>query len=519
LAKTTVEAKPGGEPRSPGNGPWLAAALSLTVACAHVTAPREPLSAEGWEEATTLHFRVHAGDGRSRAHAQRLEAMRAALLRQLPAPSASALRVEVVVFPSREEMKWFVAPRQLGYTHCDESGLRIVMSAEAFADEESQFTAAVAHELTHYVSQYSIRHQPRWVGEGLANFLETVTFQPNGDIYIGRPLWHTLQYSRQLFQDPWARGGNTLPWLWQWSEMSYDDTRRLPAHQDAGSYALSWAWMHLLINQYRPRLEAFFAALNRAEPPREAFDRAFAGVALSDLEHRLPAYVAGEVPVWSLKGPDLTGLEATVRPMAAAEVHALRARLFVRDKPPVGDLEPFITYELQMALKLDPALNEARLMQLERLADPREQLEAVEALARTTDDSLVWTELAMLFASRPGGGDDPLRPVAFRRVAALPDDPRAQTIAAIGAAIEGDFPRAQQLIQRALDLAPWSTVAHVTAALIHKTTGDCAAAKDEERNVAALLRHASDAAVAAELKRKLEAVSCGERRGASPSRP
>ena len=158
---------------------------ALLCACAHGPATAR---SDGWHEVKTSHFRLYADAPAQRAQemALHLESLRSALLQGFPAGLTTPLPVEVVVFASRDDLSWFVTPRQLGYTRYSDSELRIVMSAEAFGEGETQFTATVAHELTHYLSQYAIKQQPRWVAEGLATFMETLTLTRDGQAVFGR---------------------------------------------------------------------------------------------------------------------------------------------------------------------------------------------------------------------------------------------------------------------------------------------------------------------------------------------
>src|SRR5581483_2245828 len=195
-------------------------AIGLLGACAHGPSTAGA-NAAGWHAVKTPHFRVYtdAPEAQARAQALKLESLRASLLLAFPPGTDTPLPVEVVVFASRDELSWFVSPRQLGYTRYSDSELRIVMSAEAFAEGESQFTATVAHELTHYLSQYAVKQQPRWLAEGLATFLETLTLTPDGRAVFGRAPYAKLMLVRQLFGQERSVYGQreTLPWLWQWS--------------------------------------------------------------------------------------------------------------------------------------------------------------------------------------------------------------------------------------------------------------------------------------------------------------
>jgi hypothetical protein len=473
----------------------LAALLS---ACAH--GPATTARSDGWHEVRTTHFHLFADAPAPRAQemALHLESLRSALLQGFPAGLTTPLPVEVVVFASRDDLSWFVTPRQLGYTRYSDSELRIVMSAEAFGEGESQFTATVAHELTHYLSQYAIKQQPRWVAEGLATFMETLTLTRDGQAVFGRAPYAKLMHVRTLFNQ--ERGTrDTLPWLWQWSDMHLSEVRALGEEEESGSYALAWAWMHLLMNQHRAELDAFFAALNAGERPQDAFARIFSRYPPGALEAQLRNYVRGNVPAWSLAQPPPGDLELKVTALSESAVHALRAKLFVRDKPPVLDAQKFIDYELALA-KDEPL---ARVLRAEQAHDYAQ----AKQIALSTDDDAAWSLLAQLLIENPSL-DGPFRQEVFARAGARLDDPRALTLAALGFAMLNDLPLARRHAERARQLAPWSTAASVATAVVDKMLGDCAAADDATKTAIALLRHRGDAAASDAMARKLSELKC-----------
>jgi hypothetical protein len=470
---------------------------ALLCACAHGPATAR---SDGWHEVKTSHFRLYADAPAQRAQemALHLESLRAALLQGFPAGLTTPLPVEVVVFASRDDLSWFVTARQLGYTRYSDSELRIVMSAEAFGEGETQFTATVAHELTHYLSQYAVKQQPRWVAEGLATFMETLTLTRDGQAVFGRAPYAKLMHIRGLFaQERGAR--DTLPWLWQWSEMRLSDVRALGEEEESGSYALAWAWMHLLMNQHRAELDAFFAALNAGEQPQAAFARVFSRYAPGTLEAQLRGYVRGNVPAWTLPQPPPGDTELKVTALTEPAVHALRAKLFVRDKPPVQDAQKFIDYELAMA-KDEPL---ARVLRAEQAHDYAQ----AKQIALSTDDDAAWSLLAQFLIESPAL-DPPFRQEVFARTGARLDDPRALTLAALGFGMLNDLPLARRHAERARQLAPWSTAANVAAAVVYKLLGECEAADDATKTALALLRHRGDPSTSDAMARKLGALKC-----------
>jgi hypothetical protein len=289
--------------------------------------------------------------------------------------------------------------------------------------------------------------------------------------------------------------------------MTLAQIRTLPEEQEGGSYALSWAWIHLLMNQHRAELDAFFAGLNAGEAPQAAFARAFGAEPPGALEARLRTYVFTDMPGWTAPQPDVSRLELSVKELPEARVHALKAKLFVRDKPPVQDPQRFIDFELAEALRLEPGQPEARLLQAEQLQDPQARYAAAKAIALSSDDDHAWSLLAQWLIEQPEL-DAPFRQEVFARAGARLDDPRALTLAALGMGMLGDLALAKRHAERARALAPWSTAAAVAVAVVAKLQGECAAADEATRTAIALMRHRGDANAAEAMSRKLTAIKC-----------
>lgn len=228
--------------------------LLLLVGCAHASTA----STEGWQAASSEYFRVYAPGGYARPAAVRLENLRRELARQFPPTKGPTQPIEVLVLPSMDDIG-AIRKGAVGLTRYSDDGLVILMSVEAIAAAE-MFEQVVAHELTHYLSAYAVRHQPRWLSDGLAGVLETLLIGENGGVAVGRALpWRVASLRQTLMNSDWGvdHRGKTLEWLWGWSEPGFDD-----ADSDQ-AYSLSWAWMHLLINRHPQQLQAFYAGLNR----------------------------------------------------------------------------------------------------------------------------------------------------------------------------------------------------------------------------------------------------------------
>ena len=126
--------------------------------------------ASQWVEVRTAHVRLRAQLDLPAAleAAHSIEATRAAVLAYWGPAVAPKDRLELWVVRDRSSLADFVA--QLS------SGPTIVTSQVGLHDP--QFAKAIAHQIAHHVSAYIMPRQPRWLSEGLAEYLESCCFNP-----------------------------------------------------------------------------------------------------------------------------------------------------------------------------------------------------------------------------------------------------------------------------------------------------------------------------------------------------
>lgn len=133
-------------------------------------------------------------------------------------------------------------------------------------------TSAGAHELVHLVSRFWLPRQPRWIAEGLAEYLGDAQFKNEDVVRFGR----------------WKRNTgtsvHTLDELWQWDEVAPKDQWPL--------YESAWAWVHYLANREEGKLKRLWAALRTEPSPRAAFDSVFPPSEQPALQARVEAYLA-----------------------------------------------------------------------------------------------------------------------------------------------------------------------------------------------------------------------------------
>ncbi|MFP2910806.1 hypothetical protein ACLESD_38370, partial [Pyxidicoccus sp. 3LFB2] len=349
---------------------FLGLVLSVLSGC---TSMRAQCPAEGgrpWVEVRSPHFSVRTNLDTETAEeaARELELLRQGLLQAWASSFDPPGSVEVIVLHNRSALQEFTNIRIEGFSATTADGPVLVLAGNAYAFSESPADMGTqAHELTHYLSEFALVRQPRWLSEGLAAYLESIYLRPEKhEVILGGlhlPFLNHVQRS----------GWRTLNELWEW-----DGKELLSTAESRQYYASAWLWVHFFISRHGARFEDFQTRLMRGEEPRVAWEQAFRGV--KDLAGELHGYVYGgrhvtyptvTAPLKSVKSPLVT------RPLAPAEVHAIRAQLFLMTpgaSPPEERLEN-AQREMAQALKEEPGNVSAILLRIRSTADPARRLE------------------------------------------------------------------------------------------------------------------------------------------------
>lgn len=294
--------------------------------------------------------------------------------------------------------------------------------------------SAGAHELVHLVSRFWLPRQPRWIAEGLAEYLGDADFKKEDVVRFGR--WQ------------WGAGGSvhTLDELWAWDEDAPKD--------EAPLYRSAWAWVHYLANREEGKLKRLWVALRTEPSPRAAFDSVFPPEQQAALHERVEAYVAEtRYRGWETRMLRTPELSAPV-PLAPWEVHLLRRRILqrtgltadvVRESKLAADVAPTpLPPEVDVARALDTVYGPARtdvLLRYPRLPSAMRALG--HALDLSDDEQFAWLEKA---------------------VVATPDSAVAQLGFARAANARGDA-RGLDAATKAVTLAPWSIDARSAQAI------------------------------------------------------
>lgn len=443
----------------------LGLALTLFSGCA---ASRALCPAEGgrpWREVRSSHFRVRTNLEQPAAErtAVELEEFRRALLLAWGADFDPAGTVDVIVLGNPREFEEFSDGRFAGFATQTPDGPRMVMTggggyllADTTGDKVVQ-----AHELAHYLSAFALPRQPRWVSEGLASYLETVTIRPSDrKVVLGRASLPLLQYVR-------SHGWLTLDELWQWDGKTNQSAAELQRH-----YASAWLWVHYLINEHGDRFETFQNQLARGEDPRRAFATAFQGD--TTYQAAITNYVQlGRYAISTQPLPPVS-TQTQTRPLDPADVHVIRALLFTQAPGaiPPDERQRKSDLELAQALKEDPTHVEANRLHADKLERAEFLKLARELVEKHPEDGRAWDLLA---SALEGNGDVSATQEEARKRAAelLPDSPSAQNSLAWYYVISEQPQKGLAPAQRAVRLMPGNPGILNTQAALYFQTGRC----------------------------------------------
>ncbi len=417
-----------------------------------------------WRDVAGAHFvlRTDLPADDARALLRRLEQVRAAVGSVLfEAVPEEGPGVEVVAFRSREVFQAF-APAHVDAYYLRSAGgpPRMVVGGDLSALQ----LAMLAHELTHHFLAGVFQRQPRWLAEGLATQMETLSLAEGGDtVVVGRPppgRLARLQRDGGAHQVPVAD-------LFRWEgggERALD------------CYATSWLLVHFLAYRHPGPFAELQRRLARGEAPEAAWRAALPAwdpadpEALRALDALLHAYAAAPLD----QGPrevrgGWDGAMAS-RPIPPAEVHAIRLSLWTQGPPrPLSALRAEVLEVLAEVPDHPLALHQ--LASLDR-ADPLPM--ARRAVARHPGDPRAWTFLAMALTAPEAGAE---REAAYRQASDLaPGNAAAMHNLAVELLAQGRSGEALPVARRAAGLAPWSPPILDGYAAVLADLGRCAEA-------------------------------------------
>lgn len=359
----------------------LVTLLALTGCGASMGASSSARDASGWVEVASRHFtlRTDLPPAAAQGAAAELEAMYAALHDVAFRAVNDDTREElgVVLFAHEDEYAAVgPMPSVAFFTDALPNDLDPVPFLVMSKGVGPEARVIVQHELTHHFSRLRYGALPPWLGEGLAQYYSTLRVE-GGQAILGAPLPNRgLTHSSRWLGDE-VNGVKRLlvpvsavppvdvlvsldgPSFYQWSQRGEAPTNEMKRAQGA-NYAGAFALIHLLQQDasLKPRFLQMLAAVAGGARTREAFRATFADMKPGELEGMFQRYLhrmsfepyATPFTSRALEAP------GQPRPLSAAEVHVLRARLVPWRGPKVN----LATAELEAAVEADSTSSEVR---------------------------------------------------------------------------------------------------------------------------------------------------------------
>lgn len=438
--------------------------LLLLVGCA--TAPIAP--GAGWSQITSAHFEVltDLGPDAAKEATLDLERYRAALLARWKHPELMAgAKARMVIYADPSTFRERGAREFLGFFRTGRGAPLLVEARQGFTEEGLGLAKTNAHELAHEIDDAILMRQPRWLAEGLATYLSTVSVA-DGKAVFGRGQIDFVQMAH-VFKPL------TVEELFGWDAL---DVSKMPEGQLDRHYVWSWAWVTYLESQRRPQFDDFLARLARAEEPRQAFTAAFG--ALDDAKTALAVrdLLTRILPTEEVPLPEIPTAVA-IRPLTPAEFHVMEATVWqaapgtwTRD-----EATRFARGELSQALASEPRNVEA-LALAAQIGPEGERIARARALTQASpDDGGAWLILADALGTGLDTRDE--RGHAFGQALAHAGDNAYVLTRVSDHILTGNPSLALELSTRAVKLAPYDLRNVELLAFAEAANGLCAQAK------------------------------------------
>ena len=499
--------------------------LAVLFSCVACVGPRlAKCPGEGgrpWQELESEHFLLQTDlpPEEARKAVSYLERTRAALL-AAAWPSASKqpmAKVSVYVFGDTGDFENLFPRRLDGFFTREDNEPLIVMHGtpdswqRRFTGLSEASSSTLKHELAHYLSSYFLLRQPRWLGEGLAQFLETLQLSEDGrTAMLGTPHLDAVSGMKHLL-DAQQRGlldyeGYSIRNVFSWDKPSesYRDW------EIASLYWGSWLVVHWLYNNMPRAFERYQLMLAQGVDPNSAFQKAFDQLIPPNFDGMMFTYLkSGSYQEFTVLVPPVV-LNVLERPLEDSEVHAARARLaaLAAGMAKEGRQErlALALTEMDEALKLDPKSLLALSQKVARAPDSLKPALARAAVDAHPGESRAWVLLAQALREVESAKAD--REAAYKKAVELsPDDVSAANGLAWLYVTQGRYQEAFPLARQALVLAPWSPHILDTYAVAAAGLGRCPEAILAEQRAIDLLQEHPDEDLESVLRARLATFS------------
>jgi hypothetical protein len=449
----------------------LCAVAAVGSACAVHSGPPSRGGDPAWTEVVTEHFVLSTNLSAPRAldMAQTLEETRHALVNLAWTGARGPRgRTDVVVFARPSEFSHFSGMATSAGVAVTREGSERFLSFSPGAD--NGLPSIAVHELAHDVSQWFMPVMPPWLAEGMATYMESLTFdRETGQASLGGLSKSSIEWLKTT--SVMVRSANLF---------RLDTFRHEDARSAASFYSSAWLLIHFLLNEHGEAFGRFQSRLAKLEGWREAWDAEFHGLSHDALDEALVAYAArtgfnvlqGRIPA-----PPFTPV---TRALSRAEVHGVLARMSL-----VMGLRELAERERSEAARLDPSELNALIVRYELLGPAAVQARidiARQAVAAHPTRAAAWL---LLVKSAAGEAE---RSTALARANELsPDHPSVRTLLAKQRLASNDPKAAFDHSRVAVRRSPYSLELLSLHVRILAANSRCDEAERVERNVEGLL--------------------------------
>jgi hypothetical protein len=360
---------------------WLAFAL---LACSAAIPPLPSRGGPEWVELTSAHFTLWTNASATRGHAivREMERRRDVVMRAMNHATSSSSAF-VIALRNTREVEVYTGRGFVGFAWSEDNPTGvpgILMSADP-----QDLGIVVTHELTHVVSFGIIRHQPRWLAEGIATYFESADLDASSRfIELGRPSVARANVLRR------SRLRATADLLFGCDGPCIDGVY----------YATSWALFSYLLNEHYDRLGQYLRRLDEMQHDRhaEVWTEVFPDLPPEKLDIELASWLRiGEMRLPRIQVA-VRDVPVTQRALGDADVLAARGLLGVTSKRDVAAIRA----DTDAALALDRTNLLARLIDAQ-LTDSIAPEVAREVAAAHPGDWRAWRLVARaLHGTREG---------------------------------------------------------------------------------------------------------------------
>jgi tetratricopeptide (TPR) repeat protein len=359
------------------------------------------------------------------------------------------------------------------------------------AQYENDGLRVFAHEMSHDVSSAYFARQPRWLGEGLAQFLETLKIERSRDrVVLGVPDLSFAMTPAGLRTD--YKTPIPIPAVFERERVG-----ELP------DYPTSWALIFYLANEEGRGFNEFQKALFRGQEPDDAWKASFPAYAdaagLRALDGKVQAAVRELIKTKRYRAATVPFLEYAgkieTRTMQDSEVRSLRAELRLNSPHPRSEHRFILGWardDAQAAARENPAEVRAIALLIQLAESRHEKLQlARSATVAAPDDYRAWLLTDLALADEEGSPDEEAGRLSDleRAVSLSPANPKALERLARAYTRAGKGAKAIPFIRKSLDAYPDNASALDTYALIASVQGSCPAARELERMAVNRLPH------------------------------